>query len=152
MKLVTFNKSSDGETYRLGALVSENEVVDLTSLASNESLSAAGLLKCFDLESGFLEKAKTAISDGRLPRLNRFRIEICAPVPRAPKIICIGLNYRDHATESGMDIPKSPIIFSKFSSCAVGAGEEHVTFRAADVTDHVPRRCRGAPCPDEHGA
>ena len=38
-----------------------------------------------------------------------------APVPRPGKIICIGLNYRDHAAESKMPIPEKPVIFSKFS-------------------------------------
>jgi 2-keto-4-pentenoate hydratase/2-oxohepta-3-ene-1,7-dioic acid hydratase in catechol pathway len=121
MKIVTFSNKNENENYRLGALVSENEIVDLTSLVSDESLTAADLLECFDLANGFLEKAEAALSDGHLPRLNRFKIEICAPVPRPPKIICIGLNYRDHALESGMAIPKSPIIFSKFTNCAIGA-------------------------------
>jgi 2-keto-4-pentenoate hydratase/2-oxohepta-3-ene-1,7-dioic acid hydratase in catechol pathway len=121
MKLITFKDFSNKAAYRLGALVSEIEIVDLTSLVSNQSLSAADLLQCFDLESGFLEKAATAIADGNLPRLNRQKVEICEPVPRPSKIICIGLNYRDHAEESGMAIPQSPIIFSKFSSCVIGA-------------------------------
>lgn len=123
MKLITFNNASNEENYRLGALVSESEIVDLTSLVSDESLTAIDLLKCFDLESGFLEKAKARIKEGHLPRLNRQKVEICAPVPRPGKIICIGLNYRDHAEESGMVIPSSPIIFSKFVSCAIGARE-----------------------------
>src|SRR5215211_1251993 len=111
MKLITFKKSSNEENYRIGALVNDAEIMDLTSLVSDKNLSASDLLKCFDLESGFLEKAKTAIADGNLPGINRQNIEICAPVPRPPKIICIGLNYRDHAAESGMAIPASPIIF-----------------------------------------
>jgi 2-keto-4-pentenoate hydratase/2-oxohepta-3-ene-1,7-dioic acid hydratase in catechol pathway len=40
-----------------------------------------------------------------------------APVPRPGKIVCIGLNYRDHAAESGLAVPKTPVIFSKFPSC-----------------------------------
>jgi 2-keto-4-pentenoate hydratase/2-oxohepta-3-ene-1,7-dioic acid hydratase in catechol pathway len=44
-------------------------------------------------------------------------------VPRPGKIICIGLNYRNHAIESGMEIPKSPIIFSKFQTSVVGSEE-----------------------------
>lgn len=47
-----------------------------------------------------------------------------APVPRPGKFFCIGLNYRDHAIESGMDIPTRPLIFSKFSSCVVGPGAQ----------------------------
>jgi 2-keto-4-pentenoate hydratase/2-oxohepta-3-ene-1,7-dioic acid hydratase in catechol pathway len=48
-----------------------------------------------------------------------------APVPRPGKIICIGLNYRDHAAESKMPIPEKPVVFSKFST-AVGAPGEPV--------------------------
>jgi acylpyruvate hydrolase len=123
MKLITFKKSSNEENYRLGALVSAGEIVDLTSLASDKDLAASDLLKCFDLENGFLEKAGAAISQNHLPRLAKSGIELCAPVPRPGKIICIGLNYRDHAEESGMAIPASPIIFSKFATCAIGAAE-----------------------------
>ena len=123
MKIVTFRDKAGAGKYRVGALVSENEVVDLTSLVATESLSAGDLLACFDLASGFLDSAQNALAENSLPRLNRFKIEIAAPVPRPGKIICIGLNYRDHARESGMAIPTSPIVFSKFSSCAVGANE-----------------------------
>lgn len=45
------------------------------------------------------------------------------PTSRPGKIICVGLNYHDHAIESGMAIPKSPVIFSKFPSCAIADGE-----------------------------
>jgi len=46
-----------------------------------------------------------------------------APVPRPGKIVCVGLNYRDHAAESGLAVPKTPVIFSKFSSCVIAPGE-----------------------------
>ena len=46
-----------------------------------------------------------------------------APVPRPGKLICIGLNYRDHAAESNMPIPERPVIFSKFSTCVIAPGE-----------------------------
>lgn len=42
------------------------------------------------------------------------------PVPRPSKIFGIGLNYRAHAIEGGMELPKSPLIFTKFPSCLVG--------------------------------
>ncbi len=123
MKIVTFKHNGSKDRYRIGALVSDQEVVDLTALVSTEDLSASDLLDCFDLENDFLAKARTAVSGGDLPRLNKSGLEICAPVPRPPKIICIGLNYRNHARESGMAIPKSPIIFSKFATCVIGAGQ-----------------------------
>ena len=46
-----------------------------------------------------------------------------APVPRPGKVICIGLNYRDHAKESNMPLPEKPVVFSKFSSAVIAPGE-----------------------------
>ena len=46
-----------------------------------------------------------------------------APVPRPGKVICIGLNYRDHAAESKMPIPEKPVVFSKFSTAVIAPGE-----------------------------
>jgi len=45
-----------------------------------------------------------------------------APVPDPQKIVCVGLNYRDHAAESGMAIPKEPVLFSKFPTALIGHG------------------------------
>jgi 2-keto-4-pentenoate hydratase/2-oxohepta-3-ene-1,7-dioic acid hydratase in catechol pathway len=47
---------------------------------------------------------------------------LLAPVPDPGKIICLGLNYRDHAEESGMAIPEEPVLFSKFPSALIGHG------------------------------
>ena len=49
-------------------------------------------------------------------------VRLLAPIPRPPKIICVGLNYRDHAIESKMEIPKVPTIFAKFSTAVIGPG------------------------------
>ncbi|MGI8555076.1 MAG: fumarylacetoacetate hydrolase family protein [Pyrinomonadaceae bacterium] len=136
MKIVTFKDKNKAEKYRIGAFVSDKETVDLTSLASNESLSADQILSCFDLETEFLQKAKTAIEEGNLPKLTRAEIEICAPVPRPGKIICIGLNYLDHAEESGAEIPKSPIIFSKFNTCVISANEAILLPKKSEKVDY----------------
>jgi 2-keto-4-pentenoate hydratase/2-oxohepta-3-ene-1,7-dioic acid hydratase in catechol pathway len=45
---------------------------------------------------------------------------LLAPIPRPGKVICIGLNYRDHAAESGAEIPSEPVCFSKFSQAIIG--------------------------------
>jgi 2-keto-4-pentenoate hydratase/2-oxohepta-3-ene-1,7-dioic acid hydratase in catechol pathway len=42
------------------------------------------------------------------------------PVPRPAKVFGVGLNYRGHATEAGLEVPKAPLIFTKFPSCLVG--------------------------------
>lgn len=43
-----------------------------------------------------------------------------APVPRPGKVICLGLNYRDHAAESGVPVPKEPIVFGKYANAVIG--------------------------------
>ena len=49
-------------------------------------------------------------------------MRLCAPVPDPEKIICLGLNYRDHARETGQEIPTSPIWFAKFANSLIGSG------------------------------
>ncbi len=50
-------------------------------------------------------------------------VKLLAPIPDPPKVICIGLNYRDHAAESGAPIPREPVLFSKFATAIIGPGE-----------------------------
>jgi 2-keto-4-pentenoate hydratase/2-oxohepta-3-ene-1,7-dioic acid hydratase in catechol pathway len=50
-------------------------------------------------------------------------VKLLAPVPRPGKLMCIGLNYSDHAAEIEMKKPERPILFAKFATCVVGPGE-----------------------------
>jgi len=50
-------------------------------------------------------------------------VRLLAPVPRPGKVVGIGLNYRDHAAESGQPIPEQPILFAKFANSVIGPGE-----------------------------
>ena len=59
-----------------------------------------------------------------------------APVPRPGKLICIGLNYRDHAAESNMPLPKEPVIFSKFSTSVIAPGEPVVIPPGSSQVDY----------------
>jgi 2-keto-4-pentenoate hydratase/2-oxohepta-3-ene-1,7-dioic acid hydratase in catechol pathway len=136
MKLVTFKTNEGANTFRIGALVSDIEIADLTHLVSNSDLDKNQILTCFDLEQPFLEKARLAaeVGDGNL--MQHKDVLISAPIPRPGKVICIGLNYRDHAAESGMAIPKSPVIFSKFATCIVGPGDPIVIPQGSVETDY----------------
>src|SRR5260370_32684640 len=62
-------------------------------------------------------------------------VTLLAPIPRPPKLICVGLNYRDHALESKMEIPKVPTIFAKFSTAVVGPRPP----RALPTDSHQPQ-------------
>ena len=59
-----------------------------------------------------------------------------APVPRPAKLICIGLNYRDHAAESNMPIPERPVVFSKFSTAVIAPGEAVVVPATSQQVDY----------------
>src|SRR5206468_3435503 len=47
-------------------------------------------------------------------------VDLGPPVPRPAKVFAIGLNYREHAGEAGLELPKTPMVFTKFPSCLVG--------------------------------
>ena len=57
------------------------------------------------------------------------------PIARPSKIVCIGLNFDDHAAESGMDIPEEPVLFFKASSAFCGPNDDLVLPRGGDKTD-----------------
>src|SRR4029079_18072497 len=45
------------------------------------------------------------------------------PIPRPGKIVCVGLNYKDHAEEQGVDLPAAPLLFAKFTTTLIGPGD-----------------------------
>jgi 2-keto-4-pentenoate hydratase/2-oxohepta-3-ene-1,7-dioic acid hydratase in catechol pathway len=67
-----------------------------------------------------LERARNAATHPSAHRHGQSSVTLLPPIPEPRKIICIGLNYRDHAAESGAPIPKEPILFSKFPTALVG--------------------------------
>jgi len=70
------------------------------------------------------------------PSYDLATVKLLAPIPRPPKLICVGLNYRDHAAETKMEIPKIPTIFAKFSNVVIGPGDPIVIPKGSDRTDY----------------
>lgn len=50
-------------------------------------------------------------------------VRLLAPVPRPQKVVCVGLNYRDHAEETHQPIPEEPVLFAKFANSVIGPGQ-----------------------------
>ncbi len=69
-------------------------------------------------------------------QLDLLRTRLQAPIPRPPKIICIGLNYRDHAAESHLTIPDVPTVFAKFPTAAIGHRQPIVLPRKSMKPDY----------------
>lgn len=90
------------------------------------------------LEGGakYLQLAQTAASRPNATKIPLERAKFLAPVHDPRKIICIGLNYRDHAEESGAPIPKEPILFSKYPSSLIGHGQDIVLPRVSTEVDY----------------
>jgi 2-keto-4-pentenoate hydratase/2-oxohepta-3-ene-1,7-dioic acid hydratase in catechol pathway len=94
-----------------------------------------------DIDGAFLAadglaKAKAAFEAGTLPVLDAAdSLRIGAPVARPIKIVCIGLNYRDHAEETHADIPKEPVVFMKDPSTLVGPYDDVLVPRLSVKTD-----------------
>jgi 2-keto-4-pentenoate hydratase/2-oxohepta-3-ene-1,7-dioic acid hydratase in catechol pathway len=63
-------------------------------------------------------------------------VRLTAPLGRPGKIVCIGLNYRDHAAEARLEIPSVPTVFSKFSTAVIGPGEAIVLPRNSTKPDY----------------
>jgi acylpyruvate hydrolase len=70
------------------------------------------------------------------------QVSLLSPVLRPNKVICLGLNYRDHAAEAGMAIPEYPILFHKVAGSLIGHGQPIV----------LPRQLGRQLCPWSHPA
>jgi 2-keto-4-pentenoate hydratase/2-oxohepta-3-ene-1,7-dioic acid hydratase in catechol pathway len=64
------------------------------------------------------------------------KTRLLPPVPDPRKIICIGLNYRDHAAESGVPVPPEPVLFSKYPTTLIGHLDRIVLPRVSHAVDY----------------
>jgi 2-keto-4-pentenoate hydratase/2-oxohepta-3-ene-1,7-dioic acid hydratase in catechol pathway len=85
--------------------------------------------------SGGVARVREALKRDELPVLDTEGLRIGAPVARPGKIVCIGLNYRDHAEETNAQIPAEPIIFMKAPNTIVGPYDEVLIPRDSVKTD-----------------
>jgi 2-keto-4-pentenoate hydratase/2-oxohepta-3-ene-1,7-dioic acid hydratase in catechol pathway len=105
--------------------------VDLCATDSRLPKTLVGILA----ESGGLDRARTVLAQGAAA--GKFVCgTLLAPIPRPPKVLCIGLNYRDHARETNATIPTEPIVFSKFATAVIGPGTPIVLPRVAHKVDY----------------
>jgi 2-keto-4-pentenoate hydratase/2-oxohepta-3-ene-1,7-dioic acid hydratase in catechol pathway len=102
------------------AVLRGNDFIDLHATLPDLPRSVRELLAA---GPGMLQSAAEAAARPDAVRYPESSVKLLAPIPDPPKIICIGLNYRDHAAESGVPIPREPVIFSKFTTALIGPGE-----------------------------
>lgn len=86
-------------------------------------------------DDGELARIRTAAASGELPRLEAAGLRTGPPVARIGKIVCIGLNYHDHARETGAATPAEPILFMKAPDTVVGPDDTVLVPRDSRKTD-----------------
>ena len=84
---------------------------------------------------GGVDRLRAALEAGELPEVRRDGVRIGPPVGRPGKIVCIGLNYRDHAQETGAAFPEEPVVFMKDPSTLIGPADEVLVPRWSTKTD-----------------
>ena len=117
MRLVTYVADKGP---RVAGLNKQDQLVDLN--AADETLPTC-MKSLLAGGEALLSRAARAIESGT--GIDPAGVKLLAPVPEPQKVICIGLNYADHAAESGVEPPTEPVLFNKFPT-AVAAHEDEV--------------------------
>ena len=125
------------------------EVVDLSLADKSLPRDLRGLLTA---GKGALAQAKRAARDAPKRAVIRPPRAILPPIPNPGKIICVGLNYSDHAAEAGLKPPDFPILFLRVPSSVVGHGQPIIRPKASKHFDYeaemvavIGRRGRNIP-------
>ncbi len=114
MRFVTIRR----EGYTEPGIAFDDQVIGLRDAGFDSLVSLiAGGADALDRAARWVERAPGGES------LDPATVHLAAPIPRPPKIICIGLNYRDHARESNLPIPEVPTVFAKFATAVIGPGQ-----------------------------
>ena len=113
MKLIRFGEPGKEKP---GALLSDGSRIDASGLGSDYNEAFFGDSGLLELDSWLQKNASSA------PRVAS-SVRLGPPVCRPSKIVCIGLNYRDHAAETKAEAPKEPVIFFKATTSLVGPND-----------------------------
>lgn len=118
MRLVSIKKSGQ---VALG-IVKNHEVFDVSSILDDRKCINR-LIEDWTVCKPILEKAELGLEE--TPKVGLLgEVSLAAPVPNPGKVICIGLNYADHAAETGAEIPTEPVVFNKFPEAIIGPEDE----------------------------
>jgi 2,4-didehydro-3-deoxy-L-rhamnonate hydrolase len=124
MKLIRW---TNGNNVSTGIIINE-EYYDTSSFGEDyneEFFASEGLNRL----KKFVEGKKD-----QLPKLSK-DVRLASPIARPSKIVCIGLNYADHAKETNAQVPKEPIIFFKSTTAVVGPNDDVIIPKNSTKTD-----------------
>jgi 2-keto-4-pentenoate hydratase/2-oxohepta-3-ene-1,7-dioic acid hydratase in catechol pathway len=120
------------------ARISKNGQTGVALQKGSETRAIFGNVALNDLDmhvaAGTLADVGAEVAKGEVIDLNT--ISFLTPLARAGKVICLGLNYADHAAEGGFDVPEFPTIFARFASNLIGHGEPILKPTTSDMLDY----------------
>jgi 2-keto-4-pentenoate hydratase/2-oxohepta-3-ene-1,7-dioic acid hydratase in catechol pathway len=120
---------------RLGEAGRERVVVEVDGAVYDLSQLTQDIDGDF-FEAGGLRRVRELVAAGTLaPVQDAASLRVGAPIGRPGKIVCVGLNYRDHAAETGQAIPAEPMVFMKDPSTIVGPNDDLIVPRGGEKTD-----------------
>jgi 2-keto-4-pentenoate hydratase/2-oxohepta-3-ene-1,7-dioic acid hydratase in catechol pathway len=96
----------------------------------------SGLRQLLTAGPAALTRAEEVVRQAGAVRYPAGDVKLLPPIPDPPKIVCLGLNYRDHAAESGAPIPKEPVLFSKYATALIGHGDNIVLPPVSEEVDY----------------
>ncbi len=129
MRLITFSKNGKQTPGILRADYNAIYPLDRLGYGSALEFIAAG-------EEAWTAADSAAASAEARELLPLASVQLLAPLPRPGKILCVGLNYRDHAVESAMELPKVPAVFTKFSNAIIGHGASVIIPKMTQQPDY----------------
>lgn len=165
MRLVSYFPGSDSGAGPRSGVVLDGSVFDVTTLlgsaSSTADASVMGLLRRYggDLRGLATRLARRASSTDGAHRGSLADLRLGPPVPNPSKMLCIGLNYRLHAEETGRHLPTHPDVFSKFDTSLIGPRDDIAISHVSDQVDFegelavvIGRTARGLSREDALGA
>jgi 2-keto-4-pentenoate hydratase/2-oxohepta-3-ene-1,7-dioic acid hydratase in catechol pathway len=108
---------------RVGPVGSEQPVVQLESGESFDLTPVTADIDGSFLGRGGFRSVSQAVAANRLPSIDINGLRIGPPLRRPGKIVCVGLNYREHAAETGAAVPDEPVLFMKAANTVVGPND-----------------------------
>lgn len=155
MKLVTFNINGYS---RIGAITEENKVIDL-NYAYQAKLQTEGKYRYQEIAEAFIPSQMKAFLQGGRDSIeiansvvdfalnnsiefkhqivfDRDEVKIEAPLSNPGKIICVGHNYREHILEMGRELPKYPVVFTKFANTIIGPEDDIPYYPISEQLDY----------------
>ncbi len=127
MRLVSYQSPAGPRA----AAVRDDGLIDLNRADPALPESVIALLS---LGADGLRRAAAAVSKG--VAIPRNEVKLLAPVPNPQKVICVGLNYADHARETGKELPSEPVIFNKFVTAVSSPGDPIVLPKVTRKVDY----------------